>query len=124
MSLTLTIDGDRWRNHLRSLTESQPGLVPVLKGNGYGFGIARLARRADWLGVDTVAVGTYGEVGDVLSRFDGDVLVLTPWRPFLPETADGDATAYDPRVIHTVGRAEDLHALRAVAPTGTRVVAE
>ena len=82
MSLTLTVDGDRWRAHLRSVAGSQPGLVPVAKGNGYGFGLARLARKAGWLGVDTLAVGTYDELPEVASRYDGDLLVLTPWRPF------------------------------------------
>ena len=33
-------------------------------------------------GVDTLAVGTYEELPEVASRFDGDLLVLTPWRPF------------------------------------------
>ena len=39
--------------------------MPVAKGNGYGFGLHRLARKADWLGVDTLAVGTYAELPEV-----------------------------------------------------------
>lgn len=105
MSLTLYVDGDRWRAHLRDVLATHPGLVPVIKGNGYGFGRGRLARRADWLGVDTVAVGTYDEVEDVRTRFDGTILVLTPWRPF------EQSAVYDDRVVHTVGRGEDLEAL-------------
>ena len=31
----------------------------MVKGNGYGFGVGRLARKAEWLGCDTLAVGTY-----------------------------------------------------------------
>jgi hypothetical protein len=107
MSLTLYVDGDRWRGHLRRVLEAHPRLVPVVKGNGYGFGNARLARRAGWLGVDTLAVGTYAEVDDVRTRFDGTILVLTPWRPFEPRVV------YDDRVVHTVGRLEDLEALSA-----------
>jgi alanine racemase len=106
MSLTLTVDGDRWRGHLRALADSTPGLVPVAKGNGYGFTLGRLARKAAWLGVDTIAVGTYEELPEVASRYDGDLLVLTPWRPF------GAALEVDPdvadRVVHTVSRLEDL----------------
>ena len=49
MSLILTVDGDRWRAHLRSVAEATPGLVPVAKGNGYGFTLGRLARKAGWL---------------------------------------------------------------------------
>jgi Alanine racemase, N-terminal domain len=105
MSLSLYVDGDRWRSHLRGVLAAQPGLVPVIKGNGYGFGNARLARRSAWLGVDTVAVGTYDEVADVTSRYDGHVLVMTPWRPF------EEQVTYDERVVHTVGRIEDLKAL-------------
>jgi alanine racemase len=107
MSLSLYVDGDRWRAHMRGVLETHPGLVPVIKGNGYGFGNARLARKADWLGADTVAVGTYDEVEDVRTRFDGTVLVLTPWRPF------EQRLVYDDRVVHTVGRIEDLKELAA-----------
>ena len=56
--------------------------MPVAKGNGYGFTLGRLARKADWLGVDTLAVGTYDELPEVAQRYSGDLLVLTPWRPF------------------------------------------
>jgi hypothetical protein len=105
--LTMRVDGDRWRAHLRTVVDRHPGLVPVAKGNGYGFGVGRLARRAQWLGVDTLAVGTYAEVDQVLQRFDGDVLVLSPWRP-------GDPAPEEPRVVHTLGRVEDVLALSAV----------
>ncbi|GAA4705358.1 alanine racemase [Nocardioides conyzicola] len=106
MSLTLTVDGDRWRDHLRSVATAEPDLVPVAKGNGYGFGLGRLARRAAWLGVDTIAVGTYEELPEVAGRYDGSLLVLTPWRPF------GAAVELEPalarRVVHTISRVEDL----------------
>src|SRR4029079_13601789 len=81
MSLTLTVDGERWRQHLRQVADDNPGLTPSTMGNGYGFGLGRLARKADWLGVDTLAVGTYDELPEVAQRFSGDLMVLTPWRP-------------------------------------------
>ncbi|WP_232677197.1 alanine racemase [Nocardioides sp. R-C-SC26] len=112
MSLTLTVDGARWRAHLRDLADRTPGLVPVVKGNGYGFTRGRLARRAAWLGVDTLAVGTYAELPDVASRFDGSLLVLTPWRPFVPDLEPALAK----RVVHTLGRVEDVEALLARQP--------
>ena len=121
MSLTLTVDGDRWRRHLRAVAAAQPGLVPVAKGNGYGFGLGRLARKADWLGCDTLAVGTYPELPEVASRFAGDLLVLTPWRPFGPALEVSDAL--HKRVVHTVSRVEDLRDLRQRQP-GARVVLE
>lgn len=121
MSLILRIDGDRWRRHLRAVADAHPGLVPVLKGNGYGFGRAALARRASWLETDVIAVGTYTELPSVMPRYAGDVLVMSPWRPFLPEVREG--TAYDDRVIHTVGRIEDIEQLAKDRP-GARVVVE
>jgi alanine racemase len=119
MSLVLNVDGDRWRAHLRSVAEAYPGLTPVIKGNGYGFTAGRLARRAQWLaeqghGADTIAVGTYDELPHVAQRFAGDLLVMTPWRPF------GAALEVDPalsgRVIHTLGRLSDVEDLLARQP--------
>lgn len=107
MPLTLYVDGERWRAHLQHVRDAHPGIVPVLKGNGYGFGLERLARRAAWLGVDTVAVGTYAEVAPVVPHFNGSVMVLTPWRPFEHKAV------FDGHVVHTVGRLEDLRALGA-----------
>ncbi len=126
MSLTLTVDGERWRSHLRAVAAATPGLVPVAKGNGYGFTLGRLARKTQWLrdqglGVDTLAVGTYSELPEVASRYAGDLLVLTPWRPF------GPAVELDPgladRVIHTVSRPEDLGDLLTRQPDA-RIVLE
>ncbi len=111
MSLTLYVDGDRWRNHLREVVDREPRLVPVAKGNGYGFGLGRLARKSAWLGVDTIAVGQYDEIAEVEQRFPGSILVLSPWRPFAASSGSSDASA-DPRVIHTIGRPEDLEQLR------------
>ncbi len=117
MSLTLYVDGDRWRSHMKSVRDSHPGLVPVLKGNGYGFGVPRLAELATWLGVDTVAVGTYSEVVAATEAFSGSVMVLTPWRPF------ERATVYGDHVVHTVGRLADLREL-ATRDDSPRVVLE
>ncbi|MEO9322326.1 alanine racemase [Nocardioides sp. C4-1] len=119
MSLTLTVDGPRWRSHLRAVADATPGLVPVVKGNGYGFTPGRLARRSEWLGVDTIAVGTYEELPEVASRFDGSLLVLTPWRPWQPDLEPALAA----RVIHTIGRVDDVDALLTRQP-GSRIVLE
>ena len=78
--------------------------------------IAGLARRADWLGVDTIAVGTYGEIAEVDRRFPGDIMVLEPWRPFLDPPTDR-------RLVHTVGRLDDLAAI-AASQDRPRVVLE
>ena len=121
MPLQLTVDGERWRAHLRQVADAQPGLVPVAKGNGYGFGLGRLARKADWLGVEALAVGTYEELPEVADRYAGDLLVLTPWRPFAdPGTL---AAKHRHRVVHTVGRPGDVESLLDAQPDA-RIVLE
>jgi alanine racemase len=120
MTLRLTVDGERWRQHLRTVADQTPGLVPVAKGNGYGLGVGRLARKAEWLGLDVLAVGTYHELPEVMQRFDGDLLVLTPWRPTGSELPDNLPRR---RVIHTVSRLADLLALLEQDPDA-RVVLE
>jgi hypothetical protein len=112
VTFTLYVDELRWRSHLRATVESTPGIVPVLKGNGYGLGNARLAAEAAELGVDTVAVGTGDELAEVQRYFPGDVLVLAPSYP---------APFPDPtgRILQTVAH---LPTLRAA--DGARVVVE
>lgn len=111
MGFELDVDAARWRRGLSALSETTPGLVPVIKGNGYGLGRDLLAREATTLGVDTIAVGTYAEAPGALEAFGGDVMVLTPWRPFFTDVV------LDERIIHTVGRVDDIAALAKAAPT-------
>ena len=104
----LRLDAERWREHLGVVSRATPGLVPVIKGNGYGFGRARLAEEAAELGVDTIAVGVAREVARVRRHFDGDVVILQPW-----DAGDDAAQAClaDPKVITTVSRLADLDAI-------------
>lgn len=113
MPLSLYIEADRWRQHQQETIAAFPGIVPVVKSNGYGFGNTFLAAKADRLGVDTLAVGSTDEAAQVLLEFSGDVLVLLPYlfgeqAPHLPD-----------RVIRTVASAD---AAREMA--GRRVVVE
>ncbi len=117
MGFELDIDATRWRAGLAAVATATPGLVPVVKGNGYGIGRDRLAREATTLGLDTIAVGTYAEVPAALAAFGGDVMVMTPWRPFFTDVVTDD------RVIHTLGRVDDVAALAVAAP-GARVLIE
>jgi len=107
MTFNLHVDAGRWRSHLAGFVEATPGIVPVVKGNGYGLGRDLLAAESTTLGCPTLAVGTYAEVPEALAAFGGDVMVLSPWRPFLPDVT------YDTRVVHTVGRVDDVEALAA-----------
>ncbi len=129
MSLALHVDGERWRSHLRRVADATPGLTPVVKGNGYGFTLGRLARKATWLqerghDVDTLAVGLYDELPELATRFGGDLLVLTPWRPHpTPDPGAAAARQLADRVIHTVSRPQDLTGLFAEQPAARLVVA-
>ena len=109
----LEVEADRWRSGLSALSAATPGLVPVVKGNGYGLGRDQLAHEATTLGLTTIAVGTYDEVPGALAAFGGDVMVMTPWRPFFADVV------LDERVIHTLGRVSDIAELSAIAPTIT-----
>lgn len=113
----LDVDAARWRRGIAEVAQARPGLVPVIKGNGYGLGRSLLAMEATALGLDTIAVGTYAEVPGALASFDGDVMVMTPWRPFFTDVV------LDERVVHTLGRVADVADLAAAAP-GTRVLLE
>jgi hypothetical protein len=87
VTFRLHVNESSWRAHLISerdrIAAAGATLVPVIKGNGYGFGRDLLLREAGALGADVVAVGTVFEARDVLTRddhgFTGSVVVLTPW---------------------------------------------
>jgi hypothetical protein len=90
-------------------------LVPVVKGNGYGFGRGVLASEASRLGCHRIAIGTVWELGQTLADFAGEILVLEPfnsndesaiaqWRSHLENNAD--------RIIVTVSN-QDLASVRA-----------
>ncbi len=115
MTFTLHVDGPRWREHLRAVSDAVPGLVPVTKGNGYGFGHALLGHEAAALRCPVLAVGTAAEVGAVRETYEGDVLVLTPWHP-----ATDPAATPDPRLIRTVSSIEGLAALAERSASGDR----
>jgi hypothetical protein len=61
VTVTLTVRTAPWRAHVARLASEVEGLVPVVKGNGYGFGRIALAGLAAEF-CDTLAVGTIHEL--------------------------------------------------------------
>ncbi|MFD5348088.1 alanine racemase, partial [Streptomyces anulatus] len=113
MALSLYVDTARWRAHQKSVIDQFPGLVPVCKGNGYGFGHERLADETIRFGSDTLAVGTTYEAARIKDWFSGDLLVLTPFR------RGEEPVPLPDRVIRSVSSVDGVHAL-----VGARVVIE
>lgn len=99
MTIRLTVDRARWWAHVSDLADRTAGLVPVVKGNGYGFGRAGLATIAARLS-PIIAVGTVHELDGLP---DGCTpVVLTP-------TLRAPAST-DP--VLTVGHTAHIDALR------------
>lgn len=114
MTLTLTIDAEAWRAHLREVADQIPGLVPVAKGNGYGLGNTLLSHEVETLGIGVIAVGIASEARALLdSGWQGDVVVLNPWRPSELVATD---LLDESRVVTTVSRAGDLEQIRRIQP--------
>ena len=101
MTLRLTVDRAAWMDHIRRVAGETPGLIPVVKGNGYGFGRATLHPIAAEL-ADHVCVGTVFELDHVA---DGvRAVVLTPTRDVPVDLPVG--------TVLTVGSVADVDALR------------
>ena len=103
MTFMLKVDAEKFRGHLVSMMNSHATagaeLVPVIKGNGYGFGRRLLAAEATRFGSNRIAIGTVWELGQTLADFAGQVLVFEPfnasddaavrqWRQHLEHNAD------------------------------------
>jgi alanine racemase len=75
MTLRLRVARAEWEAHVHGVAAEYGDLLPVVKGNGYGFGFDELVTRAAAL-ADTIAVGTVYEAARVTP--DVGVVVLTP----------------------------------------------
>lgn len=114
MTLKLRIDAAAWRSHIDEIIADVPGLVPVTKGNGYGFGLDRLVAEAQRIDAELLAVGMPTEVALVRDAgWDRDILVLTAWHSF---QSDAVELLRDPQVITTVGSLADLAEIAEIAP--------
>jgi len=98
MTLRLTVQRAAWELHVRSLADAVDGLMPVVKGNGYGFGRPTLHAIASTLS-DFVCVGTIHELDSVAATVTP--VVLTPTLTAPSSTA----------TVLTVGSGDDVTAL-------------
>jgi alanine racemase len=99
VTITLSVRTALWRSHVARIVNAVDGLVPVVKGNGYGFGRVALARLAAEF-TDTVAVGTVHELDGLPAELHP--VVLTPTlRP--PETTDPILTVGAPEHVDALG---------------------
>ena len=106
MTVRLTVQRAAWEAHVGAVAAAVDGLVPVVKGNGYGFGRATLHPVAAGLAT-RVCVGTVHELDHVAPGVTP--VVLTPTLAAPPD--DGP--------ILTVGSPAHVDAL---AGWGGRVV--
>jgi alanine racemase len=99
VTIRLTVQRERWWQHATDIAATVEGLVPVVKGNGYGFGRAGLAVAAAKLS-PLVAVGTVHELVGLPDEVTGVVLTPTWHRPDTTEP------------VLTVGSHDHIAALR------------
>jgi alanine racemase len=114
MPLTLYVDFPAWHEHLRAEVARNPGLVPVVKGNGYGFTVPLLTRTSADLGVGRIAVGTAEDAAVALQMFPGEVIVLEA--PAEPDQFPPDPNT---RVLYTAASVDAASAL-----AGRRVIVD
>jgi len=132
MSFTVTVRGQRWREHQESVWGAITRAcgttpVPVIKGNGYGLGADLLTRQAVAHHADTVAVGTVWEIDTVAHASNHDIVVLQPFDPRDKAAAAEwwrlGSRLHSGRVIRTIASTEALRALTA-GPGSVRVIIE
>jgi alanine racemase len=80
MALRLTVQRTAWEAHVHRVAAAVPQLVPVVKGNGYGFGRAILHPIAAAL-ANVVCVGTVHELDGVPATVTPVVLTPSPTPP-------------------------------------------
>jgi hypothetical protein len=85
MTFSLTVDNQAFEKHLKSVmtdfTKVGAQVIPVIKGNGYGFTRRTLAKESSKLNIKRIAIGTVYELDQTLTDFGDEVIVLEPFNP-------------------------------------------
>jgi len=112
MTLRLAVDSSAWRRHVRDTIETLGDVLPVVKGNGYGFGRRTLMSHAAELSAD-VAVGTVHELADVPTTMRP--FVLTPvGRGVVEALGTPNAPTMRPDAVFVVASQRDLQVLAQI----------
>lgn len=112
MTLRLTVQESAWSAHVQRVARAYPGLVPVVKGNGYGFRRWNLMPLASQLAQE-VCVGTVFEVKDTPAGVTP--IVLTPTLTEPPKSMPAST-------VLTVGSVHHVMALEHAKWTGEVIV--
>ena len=112
MTLRLTVNQTRWKDHVQSVARDFPGLVPVIKGNGYGLRRSNLIPLVSQIASE-VAFGTVYEVRDIPAGITP--IVLTP-------TMSAPPNSMPASTVLTIGRLEHITALSHFGWTGNVVI--
>lgn len=85
MTFKLTVDRSSFDKNLRTVISDYENagskVVPVIKGNGYGFGRRNLALEVSKTNLPRIAIGSVYELDQALSDFGGEIVVLEPFNP-------------------------------------------
>lgn len=98
MALRLTVQRTAWESHVRTVAAAVDGLVPVVKGNGYGFGRSTLHPFAAELSAH-VCVGTVHELDGVPAGTTAVVLTPTAAPPPTPDAVLTIGDEHDVAVV-------------------------
>jgi len=112
VTLRLSVDSSSWNLHFHEVAKSLLNVVPVVKGNGYGFGRQTLMSHAASI-ANEIAVGTVFEAHDVPANCTA--IVLTPAGRELPESLPQTA-------VLTVGSLQHIENLKNNSWRGSVVV--
>ena len=85
MTFALTVDRALFNKNVNSIIDDfkkvNAEVIPVIKGNGYGFTRRILAHESTKLGVSRIAIGTVFELDQALTDFGNEIVVLEPFNP-------------------------------------------
>ena len=112
VTIRLAVHEAKWLAHVQGVARAHPGIVPVVKGNGYGFRRWNLMPLAGQL-ANEVAVGTVFEARDIPSHVTP--IVLTP-------TLTAPPTNLPKSTVLTVGSPHHVVALTSAGWSGGVIV--